>query len=141
MRPAFIVAALAACHSSVVVGDLEEITTLRAVNNPNLDILFVVDNSASMTEQQTSLAANFTRMIDVLEELDGPLPNLHIGVVSSDMGTSALMTPPGPAIGVIGQGGCTGYGDNGALHGGALVTGNHLRRRSDGTRARTTRAA
>jgi hypothetical protein len=137
MRPALFVAALAACNSSVVVGDLEEITTLRAVNNPNLDILFVVDNSASMTEQQASLAANFTRMIDVLEQLDGPLPNLHIGVVSSDMGTSAAFTQPGPSIGVIGQGGCTGYGDNGALHGGSLVTGNFISdvARSDGTRA------
>ncbi len=126
MRPTLLVAALAACHSSVVVGDLEEITQLRAVNNPNLDILFVVDNSASMTEQQASLAANFTRMIDVLEQLDGGLPNLNIGVVSSDMGTSALLTPPGPAIGVIGQGGCTSYGDNGVLHGGSLVTGNFI---------------
>ena len=136
MRPALLVAALAACHSSVVVGDLEEITTLRAVNNPNLDILFVVDNSASMAEQQASLAANFTRMIDVLEQLDGGLPNLHIGVVSSDMGTSALDTSPAPALGVIGQGGCQGYGDNGALHVGSLVTGNFISdvAQSDGTR-------
>lgn len=138
MRSAPLIAALAACHSSVVVGDLEEITALRAVPNPNLDILFVIDNSASMTEQQASLALNFPRMIDVLEQLDGGLPNLHIGVVTSDMGTSARATAPGAAIGTIGQGGCAGYGENGALRSGSLITGNFISdvALADGTRAK-----
>ena len=138
MRSAVLVVVLAACNTSVVVGDLEEITALRAVNNPNLDVLFVVDNSASMAEQQASLALNFTRMIDVLEQLDGGLPNLHIGVVSSDMGTSALTGAPGPAIGVLGVGGCAGTGDNGALHGSPQLTGNFISdlALADGTRER-----
>jgi hypothetical protein len=137
MRLAFVCAVLAACHSSVVVGDLEEITTLRAVQNHNLDILFVVDNSPSMTEQQQSLAANFTRMIDVLEQLDGGLPDLHIGVVTSDMGTSSFSGLPAPSIGQIGLGGCTGNGDNGALHhASAALTGSFISDigLSDGTR-------
>src|SRR5688500_10426668 len=90
--------ALAACQTSVIVGDLQEITTLRAFPNPNLDILFVIDNSPYMIEQQASLAANFTRMIDVLDQLDGDLPNLHIGVVTSDVGTTSRTAPPAPMI-------------------------------------------
>ena len=122
--PLLATALLAACDTSVVVGDLEEVTTLRAVQNRNLDILFVVDNSASMTEQQSSLAGNFPRMIDVLEQLDGGLPNLHIGVVTSDMGTSASQTSPGPGVGTIGVGGCAGYGDNGALQHRSMLLSN-----------------
>lgn len=133
MRPFALIAALAACNTSVVVGDLEEITALRAVNNPNLDILFVIDNSASMTEQQASLAQNFPRMMDVLEQLDGGLPNIHIGVVTSDMGTLAYANGPGPGIGTIGQGGCTGDGDGGALHLGKFLSDVAL---ADGTRER-----
>ena len=135
----WLLVALAGCHSSVVVGDLEEITTLRAVHNPDLDILFVVDNSGSMAEQQASLAANFPRMMDVLEQLDGGLPNLHIGVVTSDVGTSTTSGAIGPSIGTIGTGGCAGVGDNGALVSGATaLAGNFISdvALADGTRER-----
>jgi hypothetical protein len=116
MRSLLLCTLLLGCNSaSIVVGDLEEVTTMRAVQNPNLDILFVIDNSGSMSEQQASLAANFPLMIDVLEQLDGGLPNLHIGVVTSDMGTSSSQYPPGPSIGTVGLGGCAGVGDDGVL--------------------------
>ena len=111
MKQLAVLAALAGCHSSVVVGDLEDVTTMRAVANRDLDILFVIDNSGSMAEQQASLAANFPRMIDVLEQLDGGLPNLHIGVTTSDMGsstTTGAKSPRSPAMGTIGNGGCGG---------------------------------
>jgi hypothetical protein len=132
-------AALGACHSSVVVGDLEEVTTLRAIPNRNLDILFVIDNSGSMAEQQAALAANFPRMMDVLEQLDGPLPDLHIGVTTSDVGTTSVTGMIGPDVGIVGSGGCTGHGDNGALRtsaalgGAAFISDVAL---ADGTRAR-----
>lgn len=97
---------LAACAShDVVVGDLQEVTTLPAIPNRDLDILFVVDNSPSMIEEQQSLAANFPLMIDALSTLDGGLPNLHIGVVTSDLGTDASNTVPGRVIG-----GCSNSG-------------------------------
>src|SRR5688572_14339963 len=54
--------------------------------NRDLDLLFVIDNSRSMTPEQDSLAVNFYRLIEALETLEGGLPNLHIGVVSTDMG-------------------------------------------------------
>lgn len=115
MRKLVLAGLLGACHSSVVVGDLEDVTTLRAVMNRDLDILFVVDNSPSMWEQQASLAANFPRMMDVLEQLDGGLPNVHIGVTTSDVGTTATNGTAAPQIGSIGNGGCIDAGDNGAL--------------------------
>ncbi len=60
--------------------------------NPNLDLLFVIDNSGSMFAEQTSLAANFSRIVNVLATLEGGMPNLHIGVVSTDMGCSVTGT-------------------------------------------------
>ncbi len=72
--------------------------------NRDLDILFVIDNSASMGEEQDSLAANFDRFVEVLSSIEGGLPNVHIGVVSTDLGA-----------GPYGIEGCTGSGDNGVL--------------------------
>src|SRR5665647_2341904 len=109
--------ALTACQTTeVVVGGLQEVTRMRAIQNSNLDILFVIDDSPSMADKQAALAAAFPRMIDVLGQIDGGLPSLHIGVVTSDMGTSSSgSASPGPAIGQIGAGGCSGRGDNGSL--------------------------
>ena len=51
-----------------------------------VDILFMVDNSPSMDPKQAALAQNFPKMIEQLQKLPGGLPDVHIGVVSSDMG-------------------------------------------------------
>jgi hypothetical protein len=51
-----------------------------------VDILFMVDNSPSMDPKQQKLATNFPAMIKVLEGLEGGLPDIHVGVVSSDFG-------------------------------------------------------
>jgi hypothetical protein len=72
--------------------------------NRDIDILFVIDNSGSMAEEQSSLSTNFQRFINVLESIEGGLPNVNIGVVSSDTGSNSA-----------GAGGCTGNGDNGLL--------------------------
>ena len=109
-------ALLAACNDpSVVVGGLQEVNSLRAIPNRDLDLLFVIDDSPSMADKQVALADAFPKMIDVLSQIDGGLPNLHLGVVTSDMGTSASGTAPAPAIGVVGNGGCAGTGKDGAL--------------------------
>lgn len=42
-----------------------------------IDILFVIDDSGSMTEEQTNLIANFPRFIEVLDEFE-PEPGAHI---------------------------------------------------------------
>lgn len=114
-------ASIVACTThDIVVGDLQEVTVMRALPNRDLDLLFVIDNSPSMLDKQVSLAQNFPRMIDKLAQLDGGLPDLHIGVITSDMGTQgSAVASPGPAIGTLGLGGCAGLGDDGALqHGG-----------------------
>lgn len=116
--PACLVFALAACNTAdiVVVGGLHEVAALRALPDRDLDVLFVIDDSPSMAGKQVALAASFPRMIDALARLDGGLPNLHIGVVTTDLGTqgSAVATP-GPPVGLAGRGGCAGVGDDGAL--------------------------
>ncbi len=113
---ALLVAALAACNDTVIVGGLQEVASLRSIPNRDLDILFVVDNSASTGDKQAALAAAFPRMIDVLSQVEGGLPNLHIGVVTTDMGTSSSGDAvPAPAVGQVGAGGCMGRGDDGLL--------------------------
>jgi hypothetical protein len=97
--------AVSGCHYEADLGDHAAdsgtaATTLPA-NPRKLDLLFVIDNSGSMEEEQVNLAANFSRFMDALEPLSGGLPDLHIAVVSSDVG-----------IGYT-AGGCSLYGDNG----------------------------
>jgi hypothetical protein len=54
--------------------------------NRNIDIVFMVDDSLSMAPVQTKLTTQFPAFMDVLKNLPGGLPNVHIGVVSSSMG-------------------------------------------------------
>jgi hypothetical protein len=81
--------------------------------NRDLDLLFVIDDSGSMADKQQNLASNFRDFIGVLEQVQGGLPNVHIGVVTSDMGTSATVDGLAPTI--AGTGGCSGTGKNGNL--------------------------
>jgi hypothetical protein len=54
-----------------------------------LDLLFMIDDSPSMQEEQSNLARNFPLLIDELKKMPAGLPDLHLGVVSSDMGAGA----------------------------------------------------
>ncbi len=74
--------------------------------NRDLDLLFVIDNSGSMKEEQDSLKANFPRFIEILSTIQGGLPNVHIGVVTSDMGTVG---------GTPGDSGCSLMGNDGVM--------------------------
>jgi len=73
-----------------------------------LDVLFVVDNSGSMTEEQTSLAMQLPRFY---AELGDRYDSVHVGVITSDMGTGGFRVPT-----------CTepNFGDDGVLR----TTGN-----------------
>jgi hypothetical protein len=51
-----------------------------------VDVLFLVDNSASMGALQRRLIANFSAFVDALQGLPGGMPDLHIAVVTSDLG-------------------------------------------------------
>ncbi|HEU5056206.1 MAG TPA: hypothetical protein VFU21_06765 [Kofleriaceae bacterium] len=71
--------------------------------NRDIDILFVVDDSDSMAQEQGSLARNFPEFVRVLESI-GDLPDVHLGVVSSNVGTAPYEV-----------GDCEGQGDDGLL--------------------------
>lgn len=93
-----------------------DIVTRKAVPNRQLDLLFVIDDSASTADKQAALQAAFPAFLEQLATLDGGLPDLHLGVVSTDVGTlGRAVTLPGPGIGVVGAGGCAGTGKDGAL--------------------------
>ncbi len=54
--------------------------------NRKIDILFMVDDSNSMADKQVNLKANFPNFINVLDTIPGGRPDLHIGVITSDLG-------------------------------------------------------
>jgi hypothetical protein len=56
-------------------------TPTRAV-----DILFMIDNSSGMRLQQERLLRNFPTFLSVLRTIPGGLPDLHLAVITSDMG-------------------------------------------------------
>ncbi|HEX7476571.1 MAG TPA: hypothetical protein VF331_02070 [Polyangiales bacterium] len=97
---------------------------LSATNIDKVDLLFVVDDSPSMREEQTALEEQLPRMVQTL--VTGmrtpndpnpfpPVKDLHLGVVSVNMGL----------VGIQGIGGCSGvtgvtsmlpgFGDDGIL--------------------------
>lgn len=53
--------------------------------NKDVDVLFVIDNSGSMGEEQAALAKNFGSFVEVLEQ-KGVDANYRLGVTTSDMG-------------------------------------------------------
>lgn len=96
--------------------------------NRKLDILFVIDDSPSMADKQANLKANFPNFINVLNTIAGGLPDIHLGVVTSDLGSTGDDGVAAPGIGGSGQGGCNGAGKAGALqtYGTTLVTGKFI---------------
>jgi hypothetical protein len=109
--------------------------------NRDVDVLFLIDDSPSMGDKQVNLAANFPKFIDVLSSIQGGLPNVHIAVVTSDLGTKgAGDLTPAPGIGSLGSGGCSGLGKNGEmqLFGAPVNGGKYISdvRNADGTRTK-----
>lgn len=88
----------------------ENRTTFPIEINRNVDILFVIDNSGSMDAEQVSITTNFQRMIEELEMLDGGLPNVHIAVVSTDVGAGSYQ-------------GCRVDGDDGSFQSQPRIAG------------------
>jgi hypothetical protein len=76
--------------------------TRSSVPVTDLDVLFVVDNSNSMTEEQESFAAELPGFVRVLStgDLSGdgtpdftPPSSVNFGVITSDMGTGGYTVP------------------------------------------------
>jgi hypothetical protein len=69
--------------------------TIHRTVSQDLDIVFEVDDSVSMQPEQANLVANFPVFTNALKNLPGGLPNVHIGVVTSDMGAGAFSASVG----------------------------------------------
>jgi len=89
---------LVPCVSQGFVESIEQ----NAVDK--VDLLFMVDNSGSMSEEQASLGTELPRMVTVLTTGDrtgdgptmddfAPVKNLHVGVITSDMGVAGFNVP------------------------------------------------
>lgn len=106
---------LAGCPDRTIAGvpveqGTVEVKDIPAVPRRDVDILFMIDDSRSMLEEQASLKANFGRFIGVLQSLEGGLPNIHIGVITPNLGTSATDGSHGQNVT-----GCTGNGESGNM--------------------------
>src|SRR6187549_461709 len=60
--------------------------TFQQSINRNVDMLFLVDDSSSMRLSQANLERNFPTFMTTLQNAPQGLPNLHVAVISSDMG-------------------------------------------------------
>jgi hypothetical protein len=106
--------------------DSVEVKDIPGVINRAIDIVFLVDKSPTMEDEQAALAANFPRFIEVLETIEGGLPELHLGVITQDVGAGPYTDDR-----------CVGDGDGGELQGIARVpgctppTGNYISDVSD----------
>jgi hypothetical protein len=77
------------------------VAEIAVTNIDKIDLLFMVDNSGSMREEQAALKAEFPNLIRVLTSGDidptddvpsnfPPVTDMHLGVVSSDLGLSGI---------------------------------------------------
>jgi len=99
-------------------GSVRNVAQIHSANVDKVDVLFVVDNSGSMREEQEALRMQFPRLIAALtrgERADGslfaPARDLHLGVVSTDMGLPNV--PDRSALGCGDE--SRPLGDNGML--------------------------
>ena len=147
MRTAWVLALLGACgggsgklpfDDASTSDPRKPIVSVRATPNRNVDLLFVVDDSASMADKQNNLVNNFPNFINTLNTIEGGLPDLHLGVVTTDMGVRATTGAVSTInVGTVGQGGCSAAGDDGRLQtNGAPVTGSFISdiKQTDGSR-------
>ncbi len=121
MRPALAALALLAlvglptcAQAPAVVGSTEyEVMLDIAPPGPaEIDLLFVIDSSAAMADEQRAIVAGAGQLFDALAALPTGLPDLHVGVISTDVGLGvAAADLPGSQ--------CRAAGDDGRLHGAA----------------------
>jgi hypothetical protein len=117
-----------------------EIAVFAPSQKRDVDMLFVIDDSVTMAGLQNSLRAAFPSLLNVLNTLPLGLPDVHIGVVTSDLGTKGSEdASAGPGVG-SGPGSCSGTDKNGNLQtqGSSLLTGVFISdiRQVDGTRTK-----
>jgi hypothetical protein len=72
--------------------DGKTIFELAPPANNDVDLLFMLDDSASMSPLQQNLIAAFPSFIDALKGFPGGLPSLHVAVISSSLGAGRSTT-------------------------------------------------
>jgi hypothetical protein len=94
-----------------------DVPTLDAGPLPTnqVDLLFVIDTSGGMREEQAILVREFPRLLTELLSGDPrsgvpPVPSVHVGIVSTDMGSHEYRVPT-----------CDGDGDDGLLTNGSCA--------------------
>ena len=122
---------LASCTHDIAVYERVDVPTAR-----DLDILYVFDNSSDRGSYDR-MASQLDVLQTRLGEIDGQVPNLHVGVVPTDLGArGARDAVPAPSIGT-----CAGDGQGGQMmtfRGGGVPDGWFLEdnRGPDGSRVR-----
>lgn len=127
---ALLLLVLASCTHDITVFDRVDVRTAR-----DLDILYVFDNSLDRGTYDR-MASQLDVLQSQLAGVDGQLPNLHVGVVTTDLGTRGRLDAiAGPPVG-----NCSGDGDAGKLvaFDAGIPAGGFLEdlRGPDGTRVR-----
>jgi hypothetical protein len=104
-------AGLTACASppasTICATSVTYTTRFTTLINNDLDLVFVIDDGPAMDGWQAKLATQLPTFMQRLRSLPMPL-GLHVGVISSDLGTGASTNGRVP--------GCTASGDGGKLH-------------------------
>jgi len=115
------IALSAVLFTTACVHDISQFDRVEIEQARDLDILFVYDTSA--TRGTYDVMAQQIDDLMVLNTIDGQLPNLHVGVVTTDLGTSSA---EGAGTTTIGR--CANDGDGAKLvtFGRDLGTGNFL---------------
>ena len=85
--------------------------SVQVAINKDVDVLFVIDNSGSMAEEQALLSANFASFINVLED-EKVRANYRIGVTTTDAGNPRCPSTT-PELGHLVLSSCTDRADNG----------------------------
>jgi hypothetical protein len=81
-------------------------STFQETLNKDIDIVFMIDDSLSMAPLLNKLATNFPAFISVFQSLPSGLPNIHLAVVSQDLGAGQWTGIPQCPVG----------GDGGQFH-------------------------
>ncbi len=104
-------AVVAGCGTTVAPPTVQEQHQLPvATAAREIDVLFVIDNSPGMGSKANLVAPAFEQLMSSLST-GGQLASLHVGVVTTDLGTSG-----GSAVGAPGTAGaCDGDGEAGVM--------------------------
>ncbi len=86
-----------------------DVKQILGAPNRDVDILVVVDNSGGMYNEQVELVNSFNLVLDGFANINGGLPNIHLGVVSTNLGAGPYEIT-----------GCLNQGDNGVLQNAAV---------------------